>query len=78
MKQQEILSSLEEIFIDVLDEEINFNINLTPNDIEDWDSFAQINIISQVESKFNIKFDLSEVLTLNDVHSIVDSIQKKI
>ena len=46
-----------------------FEINRSTcaDDIEDWDSLEQINLLTAIEKKFNIKFKLADVRGLKDV-----------
>jgi len=48
------------------------------DDIEEWDSLANIMIITAIEKEFNIKFDLKELIILASVGDVVDLIEKKI
>ena len=48
------------------------------NDIEEWDSLAQINIIVACESEFGVKFDLADVAKLENVAGMVDLVERKL
>ena len=69
---EKILSSVLEINDFVIDE------SLKATDIEEWDSLAHINIISEIEKKFDIKFKLQEFYLINDVKSLIDFVEKKL
>ena len=57
----DILKKLEVIFRDIFDDEdIVLTNETTANDIEDWDSLAQINLIVAIRREFQINFDLEE------------------
>lgn len=74
----EDLKKLQEIFRDVFDQDnLEITVETTSNDIEDWDSFAQINLIIEIENEFNIKFNLEEVNDLKNIKNILKAIQKK-
>lgn len=75
MERNEILSKVEEIFRDVLDnEEIVLNDTTTANDIEEWDSLTHIQLIVAIEKYFHIKFTSKEILSWNNIGELVDSI----
>ena len=65
MNNPNIEESIKEIVIDVLDiDDLNsfeFNEFSKIDDFAEWDSLAHINIITQLESMFNIRFSLDEV-----------------
>lgn len=78
MEKQEILSQVEEIFRDVLDnEEIVLTAMTTANDIEDWDSLTHIQLIVAIEKHFGIKFTSKEILSWANVGEMVDCIASK-
>ena len=48
---------------------------LTPNDIDGWDSMAHVNLIAAVELRFKIKFDskeLRKMRTVGDLGQLID------
>lgn len=78
MEKQEILSQVEEIFRDVLDnEEIVLTDATTANDVEDWDSLTHIQLIVAIEKHFSIKFTSKEILSWANVGEMVDCIASK-
>jgi len=78
MEKADILKTLTEIFIDVLDtENITLTEQTTANDIEDWDSLTHIQIVVAVEKKFKIRFASQEIQNWSNVGEIITSIQSK-
>ena len=78
MTKQEILSQVEEIFRDVLDnEEIVLTDSTTANDVEDWDSLTHIQLIVAIEKHFSIKFTSKEILSWANVGEMIDCIESK-
>lgn len=74
-----ILAKLQEIFRDVFDDETIILINdTTQNDIEDWDSLAQINIIVAIKKEFKVDFTMEELGNLKSVGEIVKKIEEKL
>ena len=74
-----ILSKLQNIFRDIFDDEnLVLTRETTANDIEDWDSLAQINIIVACETEFELKFDLSDIVKLENVGDMMDLVEKKL
>ena len=46
----------------------------TADDIEDWDSLEQINLLTAMEKQFGVKFKLDDVRGLANVGDMVDLI----
>mgnify|MGYP003983112131 FL=1 len=71
------VSSIIEIFNDILDlEEGQLTPESSPEDIDEWDSMANVNIIVALEEEFKIKFkldDIQDVKVVNDFINLVDS-----
>ncbi|WP_270465091.1 MULTISPECIES: acyl carrier protein [Fusobacterium] len=75
----DILQKLEVIFRDVFDDEdIVLTNETTANDIEDWDSLAQINLLIAIKKEFKINFDLEEVSKYKNVGDIINAIKEKV
>ncbi len=73
-----VMESLEAIFRDVFDDEdILINVATTANDIDEWDSLAQIRLILQIEKHFSIHFDASEIEKLENVGQMAELISQR-
>ncbi len=73
-----IKERLQEIFRDVFDDEdLVITEEMTADDIEDWDSLAQINLIIAIEKEFNVKFKLDEVSKLKNIGEMIEKISTK-
>ncbi len=73
------LEKIQPVFRDVLDDE---NLTVTEatvaSDVEDWDSFAQMQIVMGIEQMFGIKFSTDEVTGFKNVGDIVKTIEKRV
>ena len=78
MDKNQIMTEVQEIFRDVLDNE---DIELTPetmaDDIEEWDSLSHIQLIVAIEKHFKVKFTSKEILSWKNVGEMVDSLLAK-
>ena len=73
MSEQEILNAVQDIFRDNFDDDtLEITRSTCADDIEDWDSLEQINLLTAIEKKFNIKFKLADVRGLKDVGDLLD------
>lgn len=78
MERQEIFAKLTEIFQDVLDnDEIVVTADTKADDIEEWDSLTNIQLVVAIEKAFGIKFKSSEIMSWSNVGEMVDSICNK-
>ncbi len=78
MNTIDILSEINEIFIDTLDnEDIVIKEETQASDIEEWDSLTHIMLVVAVEKHFKIKFTSSEIQSWNNVGEMVKCIQSK-
>ena len=78
MKKEEITGELKAVFQKVLEEnDLTITREMTAQDIEKWDSLRHIQLISEVERAFEIKFKLREVLRMKNVGDLIDLIQVK-
>ncbi len=79
MKREDVFKKLNEIFCDLFDDDsIVLEDGTTADDIDDWDSLEQINIINMCEKEFSVKFNMQEVTSLKNVGEMVDMICAKL
>ena len=75
---EEILKELNNIFIRVFkNEKLNINYRTKAEDIKEWDSFSNIELILNIENKFDIQFDLKELIELDNVGKLAKYILDK-
>jgi acyl carrier protein len=48
-----------------------------PNDIEDWDSMAHLNLVMALGEEFKIELDFEEVMSIGTVGDILTILEKK-
>lgn len=80
MERSDILKKLNDIFIDVMDLDDDFELNedMSADDIEEWDSLSHIQLMKAIEATFGIKFTAKEVLDWEDIQDCLDSIESKL
>lgn len=79
MTKEEILNHLQPIFQDVFDDEdIAISNESNAEQIEDWDSLAQIRLVVAIEKAFGIKFAFGELAHLKNVGEMIDCIKDKL
>ena len=78
MERNEILKKVNEVFIDVLEEEVFIKEEYSSYDVDGWDSLTHIMLLDGLEKKFEIKFISSEIDTWKKISDIVNSISSKI
>ena len=79
MEKIEILERVQGIFRDIFDDEsLDIKRDTYADDIEDWDSLANINLVVAMEKEFNIKYVIGEIQVLRDVGDMIDLIYKKL
>ena len=77
MDKQSIFDAVQQIFRDNFDdEELVITRETCADDIEDWDSLEQINLLTAIEKKFSIKFKLADVRDLKDVGDLLDLVAR--
>lgn len=77
MDREKVLSEIQEIFRDNFDDD---TLVITPasnaDDIEDWDSLEQINLLTAIEKKYGLKFVLKDVRDLQNVGDLLDLLER--
>ena len=76
MQDEKIKNEIKNIFFEVFPKlsENEFEWEKEQKDYENWDSFAQLNIITFTESKFDITFSLEESIEIKSANDLLKCI----
>lgn len=78
MNKSEIIANLAAIFEKVFQAPgIEITESLTADQVEKWDSLSHLSMISEVESFFNIKFKLKELVKMKNVGDLIVLLEEK-
>jgi len=70
-------ASIIEIFNDILElDEGCVTQDSTPEDIDNWDSMSNVNIIVALEEEFRIKFKLEDIQDARTVKDFINLVNK--
>jgi len=79
MERNNILSQINKIFIDTLDDEgVVIEETTTATDVEEWDSLTHIMLVVAIEKHFKIRFSSKEIQSWNNVGEMINSVSAKI
>lgn len=79
MTRNEIFNKVNEICKEVFDDEsIQIEEITTANDIEEWDSLTHLQLISEIETEYKIKFTMGEIQGFANVGELIDTIMRKL
>lgn len=78
MEKEKILSEVQDIFRNILDQEhLVLKPETTAADVEDWDSLSHIQLVVAIEKHFTIRFTSKEIQSWKNVEEMINSIQNK-
>ncbi len=76
MEANEILQTFTRLLRDILlDDDLNLEMTTVREDVEDWDSFNYVNFMVAVEMELNIKFNVADIESFENVGDIVKAVQ---
>jgi acyl carrier protein len=61
--------------LDIQDEEVTIDTKM--EDISEWDSFGQIELLAALEKEFDVKLTYDEMMEINSVASIIRVLENK-
>jgi acyl carrier protein len=78
MNKAELLKILNEVFVDIFnDDKIVVTEATHAEDIEDWDSLTNIQLVVAIEKRLKIKFKAGEIREWQNVGDLCNSILSK-
>lgn len=79
MSREVVLGKVNDIFKDAFDREnLVISFETTSADVDGWDSLMQMNLIEMIEDEFGMRFDMDEVVGMENVGSMIDIILARI
>jgi acyl carrier protein len=73
------IDSLNQIFRMVFDDDtLQISPGMTANDVDGWDSLSHVNLITAIETKFNIRFSQKDLLKQRKVGDLITDIDRKL
>ncbi|MBX2903611.1 MAG: acyl carrier protein [Chitinophagales bacterium] len=79
MERTEVLSKIHEILVKVLKHNrFELRDELTAKDVDGWDSLSHMQIITEIEATFNVKFKLKELNKLKNMGTLIELIESKL
>ncbi|PIA77515.1 acyl carrier protein [Gaetbulibacter sp. 4G1] len=79
MNREEILEKVTAAFSNIL-EHNNFQLKdeTTADDVDGWESITHMMIISEIEKTFSIKFKLMDLMNMNSVGDLLNTIESEL
>ena len=79
MNREQIYETMKEIFREIFDDEaLEITDETSANDIEDWDSFEQINLLVAIEDNFGLEVSLKQANSMENVGQMIDYVYERL
>ena len=78
MDRKELLTKINEVFIDVLDDDqLQIAESTSAEDVDEWDSLNHIHLVVAIEKALKLRFTASEIQSWTNVGEMMNDIIKK-
>ena len=75
----QLLPQLQEIFRSIFENPfLELTSTTSAKEIPNWDSMNHVSLISEIESYFDVEFDLDDLIEMNNVASILNALSTKL
>ena len=75
MDRIDLLKKVQETFREVLNnDDIVLVESMGPSDVDEWNSLAQVQLLTELEHEFDIRFSLMELMSINTVGDIIEAL----
>ncbi len=79
MNRDQITLIVQDIIRDILDNDsLIISDAMIAQDVDNWDSLAHISIITAIEKQLNIRFNISEIESMDNIGTTIHLIEKKL
>ena len=79
MSREQIYKKMSEIFREIFDDDELVIVDATSaKDIEEWDSFEQINLLVAIEDNFGLEVSLKKANEMENVGQMIDYIYERL
>ena len=78
MTKETVLSQVNDVFNDVLDDAVVLSYDSSASTIEEWDSLTHIQLVVAIEKHFKQKFTSAEIQAWKNVGEMCDSLVNKL
>lgn len=79
MNRDQITLIVQDIIRDILDNDsLIISDAMIAQDVDNWDSLAHISIITAIEKQLNIRFNISEIESMDNIGTMIHLIEKKL
>jgi acyl carrier protein len=68
------LEKIQEVFNSVFDDSPQIDENTQKSDIEAWDSMSHLTLILELESAFDVSFEIEQIENIKSVKDILDAV----
>ncbi len=58
-------------------EKDSINLETAPGDFPEWDSLGHLNLLTSLEEKFNISFDMEETMSIQSIQDLKNILGEK-
>ena len=72
------LDFMKSVFTDAIDYKKKLTLNSAFESVPGWDSLGHMKIISTIEKKLKVNFEIDEIIDVNTVRKLIVLAQKKI
>jgi acyl carrier protein len=72
------LDILQEVFKSAFSSEVNINENTSKENLPEWDSINHLNLVVELEDRFNIQFSPDEIESMKSIVTLQEIIQRKL
>jgi acyl carrier protein len=71
LNSKELEEEISKLFKEVMGENVQVDINTKRSDVAEWDSINHLNLIVELESRYNLSLSMEEIENLKTVKQVI-------
>jgi acyl carrier protein len=78
MDENEVKEKVKKVFQDIFSSLADFRLDMTSNEIKEWDSLSHMNLVSGLEKEFGLSMEIDDISEMDSVAKVLEVVERKL
>jgi acyl carrier protein len=78
MDENEVKEKVKKVFQDIFSSLADFRLDMTSNEIKEWDSLSHMNLVSGLEKEFGLSMEIDDISEMDSVAKVLEVVERNL